>query len=298
MSFTLNPSTRVDRTLRRLARKELRDARRELDNSHRVTAESVHEARKRVKKVRAILRMIESDAGQGLDGSRKGLRRVAHQLSRVRDADSMVEIVDKLQQKQPRPFDEQSLRLLRRWIADRRKRIRQKAIHDKAWASAAKELRSIRRGAKRWRPSHQSFGVLSHGIADTLRRGRKALQRATKRRRADDFHNWRKEMKALRYQLRLLEPASQAIRRDIRALHDAEASLGDDHNIVVLCGALATDGSTVTAPLIRRLRTAADRYHADARKRALAVARRIYSRKPRRYVRELKRAWTRWERQN
>ena len=97
------------------------------------------------------------------------------------------------------------------------------------------------------------------------------------------------------YDLRLLEPAAPRIARDVRALHTAETWLGDDHNIVTLCAALSDDRSPNAGVLGDRLKAAADRYHAEARKKAVAAAREIYARKRRSYVRELKRAWRRWE---
>jgi len=129
-------------------------------------------------------------------------------------------------------------------------------------------------------------------MRDAHRRGRKALARARKRQSAEDFHEWRKAMKALWYQLRLLGGTSRRIGRDTVALHRAEALLGDEHNVVVLCEALTGDSSVCrTAEDADRLRLAGDRYQCEMRKRALQAARGVYAPKSSAYVRSIKREW-------
>jgi len=296
VSFELKPREQVNHGLRRLIRKELRGARRALDSTHPPTADGIHEARKSLKKVRAIVTLIDADDGRGVGRARKRLRKIGQTLSRVRDADAMFEIVEKLHRSAPRMLDARSLKALRMWLAGRRSAALATAGKKNTWDRVEDDLRALRRKAKGWRQSHQAFGALSRGIEDSFRRGKKALARAKKRRRADDFHRWRKQIKSLWYELRLFEPADAAVTRDVRALHRAESWLGDDHNVVVLCTALSRDGSRRTRPIsIEQLKGAADRYHQLARRRAIKSASRIYTRKSDRYLRDLKRAWRKWQ---
>src|SRR5262249_51149315 len=135
------------------------------------------------------------------------------------------------------------------------------------------------------------------GIHSIHRRGRKAMARARKTQSAADFHEWRKQMKALWYELRLVEGSGRAIRRDVEALHRAETWLGDDHNAVILCAELSKHTSVCRGLIdLDRLRLVADRFQCDLRKKAIASTRRIYARKSRDYVRSVKRAWKAWRR--
>jgi CHAD domain-containing protein len=222
VSFELKPREQVNRGLRRLVRKELRGARRALDAKHPPTPDSIHEARKSLKKVRAIVALIDADDGRGVGRAKKRLRKIGRTLSRVRDADAMFEIVAKLHRIAPRLLDAPSLKALRTWLAGRRSAALAAAGKKNTWHRVEDDLQTLRRKAKRWRPSHRAFGALSRGIADSLQRGKKALARARKHRRADDFHRWRKQIKSLWYELRLLGPAAARVARDVRALHRAE----------------------------------------------------------------------------
>jgi len=281
--------------LRRLARKQLRSAAAELERSSPPSDEAIHEARKRVKKLRAIAELIDADEGRGLGSSRRRLRKVNRTLSKLRDADAIVEILGKLKRQDPRVLSEHTFGRVRRWLASRKDELMQAAAHDRAYEKAAQELRAIRKTTKRWRPSHRGFRAMAAGMRLTYRRGRKALARARHEQRAADFHEWRKQIKALWYQLRLIEACSADVRRDIRALHRAEAWLGDDHNVAVLCEQLSDEKSPCREVIeLARLRCAASRYQRDLRRKAVSSLAHLYSNKSADYVRHIKRAWTHW----
>src|SRR5438067_6120186 len=96
MAYRLRPDESVTRGLRRLATKQLESARDELRQGTPPSDEAIHEARKSIKKVRAILALIETDDGKGVGRSQKRLRAVGHTLSALRDADAMLGILTKL----------------------------------------------------------------------------------------------------------------------------------------------------------------------------------------------------------
>jgi CHAD domain-containing protein len=293
MAFRLRSNESISRGLRRLARKELRSARSEVGGRRAPSDEAIHEARKSVKKVRAILQLIEDDDGRGLGRSRKWLRSVNRTLSELRDAAAMLDTLAGLRKRHPRLFTRTTFAGLRRTLLDR-KRNATKEVAGGEWKDVEQQLQRVRRTAKGWRPAHGDAGTLARGIRAAHRGGRKAMKCAQRGRRAEDFHAWRKEIKVLWYALRLVEPADGRVRRDIRALHLAEQWLGEDHNIVVLCEQLSRDAAVFKGPLdLDRLRLAADRDQLRLRKKAIARAWTIYQRAPARYAHSVARAWKR-----
>jgi CHAD domain-containing protein len=293
MAFRLRPGESVARGLRRVARKQLLSARNELRKASPPRDEAIHEARKSIKKVRAVMDLVAADDGRGLAGCWKSMRKVNRTLSDLRDADAMLAILTKLRNKEPRAFDEHGFARVRRLLTSHKQTLMKAAQHDAVWKDVDRELDKLRKKAKRWRPTHSHFGALAAGIRISYRRGRKALARARKRQAAADFHEWRKCMKDLWYQLRLVEGCSSGIGKDVRVLHQAETFLGDDHNLVVLCAELSEDASLCDVALVR---PAADRYQAELRRRAIASAAGIYRSRPAKYVRRIKDAWTAWHR--
>lgn len=121
------------------------------------------------------------------------------------------------------------------------------------------------------------------------------MARARKNQRAVDFHEWRKQIKALWYELRLVEGSGPRIRRDVQALQRAEAWLGNEHNVVVLCDELANDVPRAVSQIdLDRLRLVGDRYQCELRTKALASTKRIYAGAPREYANAIRREWKRW----
>ena len=294
MAYRLRTGESVAHGLRRLSRKELLSARDELRRTSPPHEEAIHEARKSVKKVRAIVELIEADDGRGLATSRKRLRKVNSTLSQVRDADAMLEILTKLRNKSPHLFDEHTFARMRHQLSSHKQASLKAAQDDGAWQKVDEELRTLRQDARQWRPTHRRFGALAAGIRLTYARGRKAMARARKRQLAAvEFHEWRKQVKALWYQLRLIEGCSPAIRKDAALLHRVETYLGDDHNVVVLCAELSKDASFCD---VEGLRRAADRYQCDLRQKALASTKPMYARTPDTYLRRVERAWNAWQR--
>lgn len=299
LAFRLRSQESIAHGLRRLVQKELRVARDELRQTVPPRDEAVHEARKSIKKVRAILELLEADGGRGLAGSQKRLRLVNRTLSELRDADAMTEILAKLRRKGPRLISQQTFVRARRQLSAHKRAAMRTAERRGTWQNVDRQLRKAREGAKWWRPAHRGFGALASGIHSIHRRGREALARARKKQDAADFHEWRKQMKALWYELRLIEGCARTIRRDVDALHRAETWLGDDHNVVVLCAELSKDASICGGLIdLDRLRLVADRYQCDLRNKAIASTRRIYARRSRDFVYGVKRAWKAWRRQD
>ena len=291
MAFQLRADESVPDGLRRLARKKLKSARIRLTESAHPSDEAIHEARKSVKKVRAILNIAEGDGGRHLKAARTRLRSVNRTLSKLRDADAMLEILTKVKDRDSTLFDEHTFARLRRDLSTRKRRTQRDAERDDAFEVVVSDLKKTRRAVRKWQVDHQGYGSLWRGIRATYRRGRRALARARRKPQAANFHEWRKQLKTLNYDLRLLVSPGPSIGRDIKALHEAESALGDDHNLVVLCTELSkSDACRNGAFDLIRVRRSVERYQRELRRQAMVTAAGIYDRKPREYVREIKQA--------
>jgi CHAD domain-containing protein len=295
MAYCLRPDESIPAGLRRLARKELKTASDELRSADVPSDDAIHEARKRLKKVRALLQVIEADRGQGLGKASHRLRSINRTLSQLRDADAMLEVLHKLRTRNLHLFDDRTFARVRRRLSAHKRDITETVEHDDAWPEVVKILQKVRRGSRGWRPTHRGFRSLGDGIQRSHERGRKAMKRARQTGQAEDYHEWRKEMKALMYELRLLEECSAGIKRDVAVLNRAETWLGDEHNVAVLCTELSKNASICNGIVdLSRLRLTANRYQCDLRSKAIKSAATIYRRKSTAYVRAMKDAWKAW----
>ena len=295
MRFRLQSNESIADGLRRLCRRELRSVSKHLNRAAPPGDDAIHEIRKSVKKTRAILQVLEAENGRGLAKSAKRLHAINRRLSALRDADVMLETLHILRAKDRLILNDRCFAGVHRRLSSHKKSMMRAARRNGTWGRVGQSVRKIRQDASQWKPKHRQFGALAAGIRLSHQRGRKAMARARKSQRAADFHEWRKQIKALWYELRLVEGSGPRIRRDIKALHRAEASLGNEHNVVVLCDALSKDVLHGDRRVdLDRVRLVADRYQCELRTEALASTKRIYARAPREYANSVRREWKRW----
>jgi CHAD domain-containing protein len=118
------------------------------------------------------------------------------------------------------------------------------------------------------------------------------MQRALRSEDAEHFHEWRKQIKTLRYGLRLIEDRGLGIQHDAEALDRAQTLLGDEHNVEILCEYLSDMTALGRhASDLERFRDAASRYQSTLRRRALRAARGIYGPGSKAYVTRVKQIW-------
>src|SRR5262245_19619749 len=130
MAYRLRQDESIPTGLRRLARKTLKTASDELRRSDPPSDDAIHEARKGLKKVRVLLRLVEADEGTGIGKGAKQLRSVNRALSRLRDADALLELLDKLKQSNHHLFDEATFAKVRRRLSEHKRDISQSAERD------------------------------------------------------------------------------------------------------------------------------------------------------------------------
>ena len=296
MSYQLRREEPVARGLRRLARQQLRASAAALESSSEGAEAAVHQARKALKKSRAILNVIEEDEGRGLGRARKRVRSVNRTLSSLRDAEASLIAFEQLHKRVRGARNGGVYSRVHKRLAARKRQLALDARCDGEWQGAHRTLARLAKLSDRWRPADRGFDALSPGLRATLRRGQSALALARKTARADDFHEWRKELKALWYELRLLEASDARIRQDVRRLDKAQTWLGEDHDLAVLCGELSGDSRDPQLNGLAPLLAAAERRQRQLRRKAVASAGPLFRRNVDGYVHRLEMAWKRWRR--
>src|SRR5438105_7921575 len=95
MAFQLQSAESVRKGVKRIVRKQLDNALKELGTPNR--DEVVHEIRKRFKRVRAVLRLVRDELGENVYRQENACARdAARPLTEVRDAMVLIEALDKL----------------------------------------------------------------------------------------------------------------------------------------------------------------------------------------------------------
>jgi CHAD domain-containing protein len=287
MSFELHKRKHLQDELTKIARRELRKTIRALTAITEAAFESViHESRKSVKKVRAVATLLEQAGAKLPRKDRRRLKSAAHSLSRLRDSAAIVETLDRVRRQYPKQLSEHTYEILRRSLADARKREEARANRDGVVAEAAQRLAKTEKSAKAWTSPSIRIPDMLAVLAASYRRSRKAMKHSCATRQSATLHRWRKETKTLWYQVRLAKPLITDVAPLIAGLKRLETDLGDDHNLVVLGATLrgCRELRSMRAEL-RHIERLAAGMRRSLRRRTFALGRRVYGPKPEAFAR-------------
>jgi CHAD domain-containing protein len=288
-SYELRGDEELATGLKRVAGVRAEKALERLRGDEEGTAEAIHGARKDMKKLRAVLRMVRDALPKRLyKEENRRYRDAARALSASRDAEVKLETLDALAEQGgelPRAAVETWRRILDR---DR------KAAVNTAHAEAAIGLiEAGAEGIRAWPLVGSSWKLVGGEVKRAYRRGRRAMDAAAADPSEENFHEWRKRAKDLWYQLRLLGPAwSELLGAAAEEAHRLTDLLGDHHDLAVLGEDLRE--RRLGEEKTRALEAAISRRQEDIASEALALGRRLYAERPKAYGRRLRRYWEAW----
>ena len=249
--------------------------------------ETVHEARKDMKKLRSLLRLVRDELGD--DVYRREMvcfRDAGQELSGVRDADVMLATLGDLEERYPEDLPADVVGELRQTLEAHKIRTVAGA-RQQASAQVVETLAEAGRRVDGWQLERDGF---ERGLGRSYRRGRRAYRAARAEPTDESLHEWRKRAKDHWYHVRILKEAWPPVMDALAdEAHELSDRLGDDHDLVVLVSwahehAPTGDGMDSFEELVRRRR-------AELQQEAFALGARIYADKPKAFVRRLERWW-------
>ncbi len=259
--------------------------------------EAVHEARKSVKKVRGVLRLVRPVLRPTYRAENKHFRSVGHQLSELRDAAALLEIFDQLAKKYSGILNEKIAAEIRRGLEQEKGDIEQRLDVGKVVERATGALESAHSRLQNWPLKDDGFAALAPGLKQTYRRGRRALKTARKKQDAISYHDFRKRVKDHWYHVRLLEGIwTEVMRARETSLKELETWLGDDHNLAVLREKLeANPHHFGGAKNVDACLTVVAQFQRELREQAKALGERLYEEKPGGFARGVGHLWKTWQ---
>lgn len=241
MSYRFKSGEALSDGLKRIFREEIKSALKETRRSAQKRGEAVHEFRKHLKKLRAALRLVADEVGKDRHKQTdRNVRDIAKVVSDLRDAHVRLQTTIQLRGK----FGARSFRKIFRRIEELL------TLEVESFSAAAagwekqvvRKLRTLEKQVSQWGLRSVSWKQICSAIATGYRRGQKRLAVALKDPTPDNFHRWRKEVKDLCYQLRLLAPLNRVVVEEIAG--DAKTLgqlLGRQHDFTFLLSRLDKD---------------------------------------------------------
>lgn len=275
--------------VRRVARGRSADALEQLRDG-RDLATAVHQARKDLKKLRALVRLVRPSLGAEryrIENDR--CRAAGRRLSGARDAEVALATLDDLR---GRYRDAPATDALRKALATERRRHGGRTLR-RGMDDAAELVERVEAGIDTWDLRTAGFELVGDGATRAYRRGRHLFAAVRDDPSDEAVHAWRKRVKDLWYHLRLLRDTDKPALKPMVARADELAELlGDHHDLAVLVDLART--LTPDDPDTPALRALAARRQAELLDAALACAPAVYRRKPKAFRKRLEAAWNQW----
>lgn len=207
--------------------------------------EGVHAARKKMKRLRAILRLVRDDLGQRIYRHENVvLRDTARTIGAVRDARVLIITLRSLRDDYAGILDPGAFAETERWLVDRHRHLAAKTTEG-VLTDAVANLEAARARFTSFDLAAvvtDDFEAIAPGVARVYRRGHRALRRSESTRSVEDLHEWRKRAKYLWYQMEALEPIQpHLIGSMAHELERLGELLGVDHDLAVLAGTVTGD---------------------------------------------------------
>lgn len=230
-SFRVQDASLTD-AVRRVALSQIDAALEELADPDLPRSETIHQVRKRCKKLRGLIRLVRPGF-EDYSRENAAFRDLARTISEERDATASIETLDALKERFGSEVGKEIFNRHRRALVKRRDGL-DDAVIEKKLAEFERGLKAARKRASGWTVSGAPENVLAEGMEKTLKRARSAMKTARKSRDPEDFHEWRKRVKYHRYHVRLLKRAWPRIQEPwIEATDELGEALGDHHDLAV-----------------------------------------------------------------
>jgi CHAD domain-containing protein len=264
----------------RIAAEEIEFATAELRRPNR--SQSVHNARKALKRLRALLRSMRVALPKRLfRAENRRLAAAGREISPLRDVHAQLRALGKLKAAAS-PAGDHFLRQL----------LRQQSLFVRRLPAMRKTMSAMLDVSRRRLTSSPLRKAASEDMAAGLKhiykQGRAAFKTARQSPTPDHLHEWRKEAKSLGYGLELIrELGSHKLSMMIRRGDALTEALGEDHDMFMVWSALDQEHRTLHAGDFGLLTRRISRKRANLQKRAFKLGRKLYREKPSDFERRL-----------
>ncbi len=218
--------------LRRIAQEQIAAALAEIDDTSLDHVSTVHQLRKRCKKVRGLIRLVRPGFAPYAEEN-AAFRDLARDLSALRDAGAMIETVTALEDRFGEVIGPAFFSNVRETLASAHPPAEDKLVRIRLKAARASFSDALKR-VETWEVKGKPHKILSKGVSLTYSRAVKARTAALKDRSPEAFHEYRKRVKYHWCQLRLLKriwpKVIHARTTEARRLAD---ELGDHHDFAI-----------------------------------------------------------------
>jgi CHAD domain-containing protein len=290
VAYALQDNETVPAAIARIMNEQIVRVREQLTDAGAPIDKRVHDARKRFKETRALVRVIRDPLGAQFAVENAWFRDAGRDLSAARDADAVIEALLKL--KLPRHIRSRAKRALEA------RRPHDAADLERRIANVLDQLVIAQARIGMWPTLRDSFETIASGLRRTYRDGRRAMRNAMANSgMPHELHEWRKRVKEHWYHVQLLRNVWPPMMKAYASvLEDLSHTLGDHHDLFELRQIVARAPREFGRPASAlALLDAIDARQRELEAQATDIGRRVYAERSRTWLARMRNEWNAWQ---
>ncbi len=278
MGFRLKLREPLPDGLKRVFREQVESALKLCRHPAKERGVTVHEVRKHLKKLRAALRLTVSEVGKSRHAREdRYVREIGRLVSDLRDAQVRLQTLIQLRDETAKGSGENHFPRIEELLSLERESF---SAAFAGWQKQAiPKLERVGEQVSKWRLAGITWKQICGTVGKIYKRGQRGLAKTIKKPQPENFHAWRKRVKDLWYQLRILQPLNRVVLEKVAA--DVEVLgelLGREHDFNFLLARLENEGSdeALRNELVQLQKLIRER-GSKLRRDALELGRRFYA---------------------
>jgi CHAD domain-containing protein len=295
MSYCLESAETLSAGIVRIAREQVDAALEQLEERPDGLDEAIHDARKRFKKIRAVLRLVRYEVGEEFyKQENRRYRNAGRLLSDLRDSAVKVETLRSLRAHFGDLLMEDAFNTIHERLRKDAEEIRSQFVGE---SDAIDEVRKMILGGRElietWPVEGDGFSMVDRGLRRVYKRGLRRMEGSREDLTDENLHDWRKRVKYLWYHVRILNPIWPELMDELAsAIHHLSDLLGDDHDLAVLRQTILSNPEISSTPeKFQDLIGLIDRRRRQYQSEAWPLGGRIYSERPAAFLDRMAAYW-------
>jgi CHAD domain-containing protein len=243
MGFRLKLREPLPDGLKRVFREQIDSALKLCRHPAKQRGVTVHEVRKHLKKLRAALRLATSEVGKNCHSREdRCVRKIGKLVSDLRDAQVRLQTLIQLRAETAKGPKDNLFPRIEELLSLERESF---SAAFAGWQKQAiPQLERVEARLLKWPLESLTWKQICGAVGKIYKRGQRGLAKTINDTDPENFHAWRKRVKDLWYQLRILQPLNRVVLEEMA--HDAEVLgelLGCEHDFHFLLARLEKEGS-------------------------------------------------------
>ncbi|TBW26799.1 CHAD domain-containing protein [Gramella sp. KN1008] len=253
--------------------------------------EAVHDIRKRLKKLRALARLVRDDMGEeNYKSVNIYYRDLGRELAELRDLTAHIETMEAIRERYGNYLYVNFFNTVIKNIEKERDKMEGELRKENFFSEHLPgKLDYAKNELVKWPVDSNDIQIILPSIQRVYKRGKNALKEAYENPSKESFHEWRKRVKYLWYQILLLQDTWPELFGSFEAeIHELADLLGNDHDLMVLKERLNKDAFGLKDPSHAELIHALVREYSDhLRSTAKLKGELIYAEEPEAFTKRM-----------